>query len=142
VLGRESNGRLHVYLKLTRSAIVTVTYDTEHEVTFDRLAPGVATSRSAATRIEEIGGADHGFLWRLNSYWRYTQDGSDVRIELLSLSLSRAVPALARPIAGPLIERVGRESMRRTLDAMVRFGADLRLQAVRRQEPERRPLPN
>ena len=38
------------------------------------------------------GGADRGFLWRLNSYWRYRQVGNGVQVDVLSLSLSRDVP--------------------------------------------------
>ena len=74
-----------------------------------------------ATRIEEVGGADHGFLWRLNSYWRYEERRGGVLVELESLTLSRGMPSLLRPIAAPLVRRIARESMVRTLEALVRF---------------------
>ncbi len=109
---------LHVYLKLKRSAVLTVTYDTEHEVSFNHRSPTLATSRSVATRIAEVDGGDRGFLWRLNSYWRYVQVGADVRVELESLSLSRTVPVLLRPVASPVISRVARESVERALSAL------------------------
>jgi putative flippase GtrA len=124
LLARDGN-RLRVYLKVVRSAIVTVTYDTEHEVTFTRHSPQRATSRSVATSITETGGDDHGFLWKLNSYWEYRQVGSGVQVEVRSLSLSRSVPMVLRPIAGPIVTRIARESMTRTLDAVRRFGASL-----------------
>jgi hypothetical protein len=117
VISRSGNA-LRVYLKLSRTAIVTVVYDTEHDVAFERRSPGLAFSRSVATRIVETGGGDRGFLWRLNSYWTYTQVGADVRIDLQSLSLSRSVPRLARPVAAPLINRIARESLVRTLDTL------------------------
>ena len=120
VLARSGN-TLRVYLKLARSAGVTVVYDTEHQVTFMRHSPTMATSRSVSTRIAEHDGADRGFLWRLNSYWRYTQVGSDVRVDLESLSLSRTVPRIARPVARPLIDRIARESLSRTLLSVQRF---------------------
>lgn len=119
VLAR-SGPALRVYLKLERRAIVTVRYDTEHEVCFTRESAAQARSWSRSTRIAEVGGGDRGFLWRLNSYWRYTQSGGDVRIGVESLALSRDIPALVRPIAAPLIARVGRESMIRTLEALER----------------------
>jgi putative flippase GtrA len=109
-----------VYLKLVRHVIVTVTYDTEHDVQYVRRSAGFATSRSVATRIVETSGADRGFLWRLNSYWRYRQVGNDVQIDVLSLSLSRDIPWVVRPIAGPIINRIGRESMYRTLETVQR----------------------
>jgi len=120
VLAR-TDSTLRVYLKLTRSAIVTVVYDTEHDVTFTRHSPGMVTSRSVASRIAESGGGDRGFLWRLNSYWRYTQVGRDVRVDLESLSLSRSVPRVARPVARPVIDRIARESLERTLISLQRF---------------------
>ena len=113
--------RLKVFLKLARTAVITVVYDTEHEVVFHRESPGVMTSRSVSTRIAESDGRDRGFLWRLNSYWRYTQSGADVRIDLESLSLSRDVPRAARRIALPIANRIARESVSRTLSALSAF---------------------
>jgi hypothetical protein len=116
---------LRIYLKLQRTALITVTYDTEHTVTFDQHSPSLASSRSVATSIREVGGGDRGFLWRLNSYWTYRQVGGGVLVEVLSVSLSRDVPALARPFVAPIAGRIARESMRRTLEAMRQFGMTL-----------------
>jgi putative flippase GtrA len=124
VLERDGNA-LRVYLKVVRHAIVTVTYEMEHSVRFDRASPGLATSRSIATRIVEAGGDDHGFLWRLNSYWRYTQVGESVQIDMLSVSLSRSVPAILGRLAMPMVNRIARESMVQTLEAVKRFGESL-----------------
>jgi putative flippase GtrA len=120
VLAREP-GRLCVYMRLVRHAIVTVTYDTEHDMRFERRSASLATARSVATRIDEVGGGDHGFLWRLNSYWRYEQQGDGVLITLESLTLSRDVPALIKPIAGRIVPRIARDSMVRTLDALEKY---------------------
>src|SRR5205814_6402519 len=121
----KSGDALRVFLKLRRTAIVTVTYDTEHDVTFTRHTPSFASSRSVATSIREAGGSDRGFLWRFNSYWSYRAVAGGVRVEVLSVSLSRDAPALVRPVALPLASRIARESMRRTLDAMRQFGESL-----------------
>jgi hypothetical protein len=120
VLGRSGNS-LRVYLRLARSAIITVVYDTEHDVTFERHSSALATSRSVSTKIVESGTSDRGFLWRLNSYWRYTQEGRNVRIDLESLSLSRDVPFLVRSIAEPVINRIARDSVSRTLSSVREF---------------------
>ena len=112
---------LRVYVKLVRRTIITVTYDTEHQVTFVCQSPRLATSRSVSTRIAETDGRDRGFLWRLNSYWRYSQVGGNVLVELESLSLSREMPLLLKPVAGPIVNRIARESMTRTLDALRDF---------------------
>jgi putative flippase GtrA len=132
VLARSTDS-LRVYLKLVRRTIVTVTYNTEHEMTFRRQTPVLATSRSVATKIAELEdagtrgerertpGDDRGFLWRLNSYWRYAQADGGVWVELESLTLSRDLPAPFRPIAGPIINSVARESVNRTLQSMARW---------------------
>jgi putative flippase GtrA len=111
---------MRVYLKLVRHVIVTVTYDSEHDVQYVRRSPAFATSRSVATRIVETSGVDRGFLWRLNSYWRYQQVGNDVQVDVLSLSLSREIPWVVRPVAQPIINRIGRESISRTLETVER----------------------
>ena len=120
VLSRTDDS-LRVSIRLVRSAIVTVTYDTEHEMRFQRRSASLATARSVATAIEEVGGSDHGFLWRLNSYWRYQDMDGGVLVALESLTLSREMPALLRPIAAPLVNRIARESTLRTLEALRRY---------------------
>jgi len=112
---------LRVGIRLVRHAIVTVSYDTEHEMRFRRVTPTLATARTVATRIEQVDGGDHGFLWRLHSYWRYQETDGGVLVELRSLTLSRSVPALVRPVASPLVTRIARESMVRTLEALRQY---------------------
>ena len=119
--------RLRVYMKLRRESVITVTYNTEHDVQYRRLAPARASSRSVATKIAELEGAgtpqerekpvgnDHGFLWRLNAYWRYEQVDGGVIIECESVSLSRGVPVLLRPFVMGTVERIARESLEKTL---------------------------
>ena len=117
----ERNGdTVRTYIRLVRHAIVTVEYDTEHEMRFRRWSPALATGRSVATSIREVGGDDHGFLWRLNSYWTYRQAAGGVAVDLESITLSRSIPAVVRPIAMPIVRHIARESMARTLDAFCR----------------------
>jgi hypothetical protein len=117
VLSRSPNG-LHLYIRLVRHAIVTVSYDTEHDMTFRRVTDSAAVARSVATRIDEVGGGDKGFLWRLNSYWYYEQVAGGVNVTLESLTLSREVPFVVRPLAGRIVPRIARESIVRTLNAL------------------------
>ena len=78
--------------------------------------PTPARPRSTRTR----GGDDAGYLWRLNAYWRYEQSGDGVLIECESVSLSRAVPLLLRPVIGGMVEGVARESLEKTLRGLKR----------------------
>jgi hypothetical protein len=126
----ESGDSLRIYLKLVRSKIVTVTYNTEHAIEYQRHGEGLASSRSIATKIAELEdagttserekpeGKDHGFLWKLNSYWRYQQVDGGVLVECESLTLSRGVPVILAPFVKPIITGVARESMQRTLSSM------------------------
>ena len=103
-----------VSMKLQRKAIVTVTYDTVHIVTFSTVSRSRATSASTAVLIHEIGD-DHGFLWRLNAYWRYEDVPGGVIAECESITLSRDIPSMVRFIVGPVVERTARETMTKTL---------------------------
>jgi hypothetical protein len=121
---------VHVYLKLVRSKIITATYNTEHYAYYRRYGAGRASSSTVAIRIAELKDAgtpderektaqeDRGFLWRLNSYWRYAQVNGGVMVECESLSLGRSIPFLARPFVGRIVNGVAKESLGRTLSAM------------------------
>jgi len=121
---------MRVFMRLRRRKIVTVVYNTEHDVRFERVGAMRAASTSVATRIAEIRdpaqpdateyapGDDHGFLWRLNAYWRYQQVPGGVIAECESISLSRPVPVLLRPVLGPIVNGVARESLERALNAL------------------------
>jgi hypothetical protein len=116
-----------IFLRLRREKILTVHYNTEHEVTYRDLGPGRAASRSVATRIAEIDNAgsarekekpigdDRGYLWRLNSYWRFFQEEGGVAVECESISLSRDIPLGFKLIVQPFINDVPRESLEAAL---------------------------
>jgi len=126
VLSRSSDG-LRLFLKLQRRSLVSVTYNTEHLVQYRRHSDVRASSRSVATRIAEVDDvglpsererspeSDRGFLWRMNSYWRYQAVPGGVIVELESLTLSRSLPWGMRTVIRPLIEHVAQESIERTL---------------------------
>jgi hypothetical protein len=114
---------LTLFIRMTRRKLVTVTYDTEHQVAYRRHGADRASSRSVATRIVEVedGGAaavDRGYLWRLNAYWRYEQIAGGVIVELESLALSRAVPFGLSAFVRPIVDRIAGESVGRTLDGV------------------------
>jgi hypothetical protein len=123
-------GQLKLYLKLQRSKIVTVVYNTEHLVRYKQYSTTQASSSSIATKIAEVDygrdgaerekpeGHDHGYLWRMNSYWRYQEVKGGVIVECESMTLSRSIPNLLEYMVRPLIKSVARESMKRTLESL------------------------
>ena len=126
VVSRDGDSQ-KVFLRLRRTKFVTVVYDTEYDVDYVRIAPDRALSNSISTRIVEIENAgtpkeralpegnDHGYMWRLNSYWRYKQHEDGVLVEIESLTLSRELPAIIGPLIRPIVTSTARESMTRTL---------------------------
>ena len=126
LLSRDGD-RIRIFMKLRRDNIITVTYNTEHAVVYRSLGGTRSTSRSVSTKIAELEdagtarerekpiGNDHGFLWRLNAYWRFEQVDGGVIVECESVSLSRGVPALLRPFVSGAVERIARESLQNTL---------------------------
>jgi hypothetical protein len=127
-----------VALRLRRTKIMTVVYDTEHHVTFETHGQARASSATRATRIVELAdpgepaerelapGEDHGFLWRLNAYWRYEQVAGGVIAECESISLSRDVPFGLATIAGPIISSTARDAMQTALEAVKHSAAPTR----------------
>jgi hypothetical protein len=121
---------MKVAVRVHRKLILSAVFDTEHEVTFERHGASRASSWSRATKIVEIADAgtpkerpkgeqeDRDLLWTWHAYWRYEQTVSGVVMECESITLSRPVPMLLKPIAGPLVNKVARESMESTLIAL------------------------
>jgi len=117
------------YLRLRKKKIVTVVLDTEHEARYVRLDRERSYSMSRSTRIAEVEnagtpdertlpeGADHGYLWRLNSYWRLLEADGGVYVECQAVSLTRGIPLGLGWLIGPIISSLPRESLARTLAA-------------------------
>lgn len=128
VLTRDGD-RLHVFLRLRKKKVITVILNTEYDTLFERLDATHGRSRSLSTKITEVvdpdtkeehemaPGEDHGFMWRLNSYWRFEQRDGGVYIECEAISLSRGVPMLLSGIISPIVRQLPRESLEKTLTA-------------------------
>src|SRR6266550_8324262 len=133
----QSNGKdFIISLRLRKKTIITVTLDTTYQVHYVALDNVRAYSSSYSTKIAEVEhagepnehekpvGNDTGYMWRLNSYWRYWQRDGGVYIQLEAISLSRDIPTGLGWIASPFIKRMPRESLVFTLshtrDALTR----------------------
>lgn len=119
-----------VFFRFRRKKIITVHYNTEHTVVYHLGDATHATSRSVATRIAEIEdpgstkerekpvGNDSGFLWRLNSYWRFVEAPEGLYLECESISLSRGIPTGLGWLIKGYVESVPRESLEATLTSI------------------------
>jgi hypothetical protein len=129
LLSRDGD-QFEIFLRLKRDKIVKLRYNTRHRVDFTRHSPLSVSSKSATTRVAQLEnpgtdaerekpeGVDSGFLWRLNSYWRYEQVEGGVIVENETLSLSRGVPAAIRWLVAHYLDSIPREFMRNTLGSL------------------------
>ncbi len=118
-----------VTLRVRQKHILTVVMDTTYDVNFGRLDARHGSSISRSKRIAEIDapgtakerelspGEEHGFLWRLNTYWSYEERDGGLYIQIESISLTRSVPTGLGWAIGPFIESIPSESLEFTLRA-------------------------
>jgi hypothetical protein len=118
-----------LYYRVVKKKILTVVLNTDHTATYFPLSKTRLHSRSYAIRIAEVKdagkpterelppGKDHGFLWRLNTYWRLEEKDGGVYIECQAISLTRAVPLGLGWLINPIIRSLPRESLAHMLTA-------------------------
>ncbi len=118
-----------VFLRVSKKKVITVVLNTEHDVHYFRIDSTRWASRSYSTRIAEVDnpgrkderelpvGRDHGFLWRLYSYWRFEERDGGVYVECEALSLTRDIPTGLGWLIEPIIRNLPRESLINTLRA-------------------------
>jgi len=123
VIARDGNN-FKVFMRLRKKIAVL---DTEYDVKYNWLSAHHATARSLSTRIVEIENAgqkneskrpvgdDNGFMWRLNSYWRFAEREGGTYVQLEAISLTRDIPTGLGWLIGPLISSIPKESLGFTL---------------------------
>ena len=81
--------------------------------------PGVAVSAASLTAKERVLGPDeeHGFLWRMNTYWTFEERDGGLWMQVESVSLSRGIPVGLGWAVRPFVESVPRDSLEFTLRA-------------------------
>ncbi len=122
-----SGDSYQVLMRVRQRHILVVVLDTTYNVTFARLDPQHGSSISRSVRISEIDSpgtpsehalspaAEHGFLWRLNTYWGYEQADGGLYIQIESVSLTRSIPTGLGWLIGPFVQSVPRDSLEFTL---------------------------
>ena len=116
-----------VRMRVKQKHVITVVLDTTYDVSFGRLDPTHRWSFSRSTKIKEIDDAgtanerelppdkEHGFLWRLNTYWSFEERDGGLYMQIESISLTRGIPTGLGWAVGPFVESVPRESLEFTL---------------------------
>ena len=124
---RRDGNDFQIFYRLREKKVITVTLNTNHEVRYFPIDATHCRSRSSATRIAEVGdagspgeyekpvGHDGGFLWRMNSDWRFEEQDGGVYVETESISLTRDIPTGFGWIVKPFVTSIPRESLLMTL---------------------------
>jgi hypothetical protein len=115
------------FMRVHKKKLITVVLNCEYETRF-QIEEGKGRSYVHSTRIVEVEkpgtrdetetppGHGFGFLWRMNSYWRWEEISGGLFIELRSVSLSREVPAALAWAVNSIITSMPRESLVFSLD--------------------------
>lgn len=124
-----SGDSFRVFIRFFMKKGITVVVNSEHTAHFERLAPDRARSRIASTRIAEVDapdtaderekpvGRDGGYVWRLNSYWRFLERDGGVYVQCETITLTRGIPAGLGWLIRPFVTSIPRETLAFTMGA-------------------------
>lgn len=115
------------FLRLYQKRFTTVVFNTEYASHWGKLDPRRVYSHSISTKIAEVKDSDRpdgeewpvgrgrGYLWRLNTYWRFEEKDGGVYMQCEALSLTRDIPLGLGWLLKPLVTKIPRESLNRAL---------------------------
>ena len=116
-----------VLLRFYNKKIITTVIDTDQEIHYHVIDSTHAYSRSRTTRVQEVENAgksdekleaeghDRGFMWRMNTYWRFEEKDGGTYVECQAISLTRDIPTGLGWMVGSFVTSVPRESLTFTL---------------------------
>ncbi len=122
---------LQAWMRVRQRHVITVVMDSRYDITYGHIDGRHGYSISRSTEMDEIadagtareqrlnGGEEHGFLWRLNTYWSYEERDGGLYLQVEAVSLTRAMPRGLGWVIGPYVESVPRESLEFTLRSAV-----------------------
>jgi hypothetical protein len=114
-------------LRLYQKRFTTVVFNTEYVAHWGQVDLYKVYSHSISNRIAEVKDSDRpdgeewpvgqgrGYLWRLNTYWRFQEKDNGVYIQCEALSLTRDIPLGLGWLLKPLVTKIPRESLNRAL---------------------------
>jgi hypothetical protein len=124
-----SGDRVQGWMRVRQRHGITVVMDSQYDVTFGRMDAREGWSASRSTRVAEVAGVgtsgerelepreEHGFLWRMNTYWSWEERDGGLYMQVESVSLTRGIPTGLGWAVRPFVESIPRESVEFTLRA-------------------------
>jgi hypothetical protein len=121
--------RFRITLRFYMKKIVAVTVDTESLAEFTPRGADRETSAIRSVRVNEIedagtpeerqkpDGHGGGYMWRMNTYWRFLERDGGTYIECEALTLSRSIPTGLGWLIGPVVASIPRDMLTSALQA-------------------------
>lgn len=116
-----------VQQRFYKKKIITTVIDTDAQIHYHVIDKTHAWSRSNDTRVQEVDNAgrsderlepeghDRGFVWKLNTFWRFEERDGGTYVECQAISLSRDIPAGLGWMVSSLVSNLSKESLTFTL---------------------------
>jgi len=105
--------RFQYSMRMKEPAVLDVSSD----VVWERVDPQRWRCRSLSTHVAEVG-KDHGYLRRLNSYWRFAETAKGVFVEAETITLSDEFGAMTRALGSALMGINPEKSLKHSLTSM------------------------
>lgn len=121
--------RFRLALRFYMKKIIAVTVDTESLAEFRPRGPDRETSAIRSLRVNEVEnvgtpeerqkpvGRGGGYMWRMNTYWRFLERDGGTYIECEALTLSRNIPTGLGWLIGPVLTSIPRDMLTSALQA-------------------------
>lgn len=115
-------------VRFLKKKVITVVTDTDHEVRYYPLSASRVHSRTWTTRVQQVEnsggknekllppGDDDGYLWQLNTWWRFEEKDGGVFVQCESVTLTRDIPTGLGWLIGPFVKSIPRDSIQFTLE--------------------------
>ena len=116
-----------IFMRLYEKRFTTVVFNTEYAIHWGQVDPQKLYANSVSIRVAEVQdpnrpdgpevpvGHGNGYLWRLNTYWRFEEKDGGVYVQCEAVSLTRDIPFGLGWLIKPLVTKIPRQSLERAL---------------------------
>jgi hypothetical protein len=116
-----------IFMRLYQKRFTTVVFNTEYAIHWGQVNGKQIYANSVSTRVAEVKDPNHpdgpevpvghgnGYLWRLNTYWRFEEKDGGVYIQCEAISLTRDIPFGLGWLIKPLVTKIPKQSLNSAL---------------------------
>jgi hypothetical protein len=116
-----------IFMRLYQTKFTTLVLNTEYQIHWSEIDSNHIYCNSYSTKIAEAVdpskpdgpelpvGNDHGYLWRLYTYWRFAEKEGGVYVQCETISLTRDIPYGLGWLLRPLVTSIPKQSLNRVL---------------------------